>query len=159
MSTTLKTLFFVYKAKVNSKGLAPLIYRLKYNKQSAQLSTGYFIRPKDWLQEKSQVKNTDPNHKVINQHLKDLELKSYSIFSKMFHEGDVYLSTIIDKLKGQEDEQVSLLQLVKICNHRLQERVGTDLRASSYRRHQITETKLVDFVQSLGNVCRQTKVY
>lgn len=100
MSTTLKTLSFLYKAKTNSKGLAPLIFRLKYQKQVAQLSIGYFVKPKDWNQDRSQVKPSDPNHHVINQHLKHLELKSYSLFSQMFHEGEVHLSTIC---KSSED--------------------------------------------------------
>ena len=51
MSTALKTYFFVYKAKTNSKGLAPIMFRLKYNNQIAQLATGYFIKPNDWLKD------------------------------------------------------------------------------------------------------------
>ncbi len=150
MSTTLKVLYFVYKAKTNSKGLAPLIFRLKYNKQVAQLSTGYFIKPKDWNQDKNQVKSSDPSHNVINQHLKDLELKSYTIFSKMFHDGEVYLISIIEKLKGKEDGPITLLQLVKLCNKRIYDRIGTDLKVSSYKKHQVTESKLIEFVHSLG---------
>jgi site-specific recombinase XerD len=150
MSTTLKVLYFVYKAKTNSKGLAPLIFRLKYNKKVAQLSTGYFIKPKDWNQDKNQVKTSDPNHTIINQHLKDLELKSYSIFSKMFHDGDVYLNNIVDKLKGVDDGPITLLKLVKLCNNRLHERVGTDLKHTTYKKYLGTETKIVDFVHSLG---------
>ena len=152
MSTTLKVLYFVYKAKTNSKGLAPLIFRLKYNKQVAQLSTGYFIKPKDWNQDKNQVKSSDANHSVINQHLKDLELKSYSIFSKMFHDGDVYLNNVIDKLKGVDDGPITLLKLVKLCNNRLHERVGTDLKLTTYKKYLGTETKIVDFVHSLGKL-------
>lgn len=150
MSTTLKVLYFVYKAKTNSKGLAPLIFRLKYNKQVAQLSTGYFIKPKDWNQGKNQVKSSDSNHSVINQHLKDLELKSYSIFSKMFRDGEIHLYTIIDQLKGKESGLVTLLQLVKMCNNRLKNRVGTDLKETTYKKYLGTEAKIIDFVTSLG---------
>jgi site-specific recombinase XerD len=150
MSTTLKTLCFLYKAKTNAKGLAPLIFRLKYNKQVAQLSIGYFIKPKDWNQEKNQVKPSNPDAIVINQHLKDLELKSYQHFSKMFHDGEVYLNNIIDKLKGLEDGPITLLQLVRLCNKRLHDRIGTDLRLSSYKKYVVTKKKLIDFVHSLG---------
>jgi site-specific recombinase XerD len=150
MSTTLKTYFFLYKAKINSKGLAPLMFRMRYNKQVAQISTGFFIRPNDWIQEKNLVKNSDPNAAVINQHLKDLELKSYAIFSKMYHDDDVYLNAIIDKLKGVEDGPITLLQLVKLCNDRLKDRVGTDLKFVTYKKHLGTEAKVIDFVHSLG---------
>jgi site-specific recombinase XerD len=150
MSTSLKVLYFVYKAKTNSKGLAPIIFRLKYNKQVAQLSTGYFIKPKDWNKDKSQVRTTDVNYMIINKHLKDLELKSYSIFSNMFHEGNVNLNSIIAQLKGLEEGPVTLLQLVKICNVRIKERVGIDLQVTTYKKYLITESKINEFIKFLG---------
>lgn len=150
MSTTLKTYVFLYKAKLNSKGLAPLMFRIKYQKQVGQVATGYFVKPKDWNQDKKQVKPTDSNAAVINQHLKDLELKSYNIFSKMFHDGDIYVNHIIIKLKGQEDGPITLLQLVKLCNDRLCERIGTDLKQTTYKKYLGTESKIADFVKSLG---------
>ena len=149
MSTTLKTYFFLYKAKLNSKGLAPLMFRIKYNKQVAQLSTGYFIKPKDWLQDKTQVKSSDPNAVVINQHLKDLELKSYSAFSKMFHDETVDLNTIINKLKGIEEGPITLIHLIKLCNKRFQDRVGTDLKFTTYKKYLGTESKVIDFIISM----------
>ena len=91
MSTTLKTYFFLYKAKVNSKGLAPIMFRLRYQQQVVQLATGYFIKPANWVQDKNLVKATDPHATVINKHLKDLEVKSYNIFSKMFQDDDVFV--------------------------------------------------------------------
>jgi site-specific recombinase XerD len=150
MATALKLYFFVYKAKTNSKGLAPIMFRLRYNDQTAQLATGYFIKPKDWIQEKNIVKNTCSNSAVINQHLIDLELKSSNIFSKMFHEGDVFLGNIIDKLKGKEDGPASLLRLVTIFNKRLHERIGVDLNIATYKKYQITEKKLIEYLKYIG---------
>lgn len=150
MSTSLKVMYFVYKAKTNSKGLAPLIFRLKYNKQVAQLSTGYFIKPTDWNKEKCLVKSSDLKHLIINQHLKDLELKSHKIFSKMYHEGDIYLNNIISKLKGLEEGPATLLHLVKICNNRFLDRVGVDLKLTTYKKYLVTESKLIDFVKFTG---------
>jgi site-specific recombinase XerD len=150
MSTSLTTYCFLYKGKQNAKGLAPIMFRIRYRKQVAQLSTGYFINPKDWNQDKNLVKSSEPNSVVINQHLKDLELKSYSIFSKMFHDGDVYLNNIIDKLKGVEDGPIILLQLVKLCNNRIAERIGSEIKLCTYKKYLSTETKLKDFILSLG---------
>mgnify|MGYP003337710943 CR=1 FL=1 len=92
------------------------------------------------------------NHskKSLVKHLKDLELKTYNNFSKMFHDGAVYLNIIIDKLKGREEGPITLLNLVKICNKRLTDRIGIDLRVSSFKKYQATESKLQDFINSLG---------
>jgi site-specific recombinase XerD len=150
MATALKLYFFIYKAKTNSKGLAPIMFRLRYNDQTSQLATGYFIKPKDWVNDKSQVKNTCSNAIIINNHLRDLELKSSNIFSKMFHEGDVYLGNIIDKLKGKEEGPISLLRLVAIFNNRLHTRIGVDLKIATYKKYQITEQKIKEYLKTLG---------
>ncbi len=150
MSTALKTYFFVYKAKTNSKGLAPIMFRLKYNNQIAQLATGYFIKPNDWLKDKCMVKNTCSKALVINQHLKDLELKSNNIFSKMYHESDIYLGNIIEKLKGKEEGPISLLRLVLIFNKRLHDRLGVDLKIATYKKYQITEQKIKEYLKTMG---------
>jgi len=115
-----------------------------------QLSTGYFIQPKDWIQAKNQVKASVPNAVVINQHLKDLELRSYSLFSKMFHDGNVCIETIKSRLKGVEDGPTTLLQLVKLCNKRLYDRIGTDIKEITYKKYQVTESKITAFIHSLG---------
>ena len=150
MSTTLKTYFFLYKAKVNSKGLAPIMFRLRYQQQVVQLATGYFIKPSNWVQNKNRVKLTDPHATVINKHLKDLEVKSYNIFSKMFQDDDVYLKGILEQIKGKTEGPVSLLKLVHQYNQKLNTRVGTDLMIATYKKYLGTETKLTAFVQSKG---------
>lgn len=150
MSTTLKTYFFLYKAKVNSKGLAPIMFRLRYQQQVVQLATGYFIKPSNWVQDKNIVKLTDPHATVINKHLKDLEVKSYNIFSKMFQDDNVYLKGILEQIKGKTDGPISLLELVKQYNQKLKTRVGTDLMIATYKKYHGTETKLTAFIQSKG---------
>lgn len=150
MSTTLKTYFFLYKAKVNSKGLAPIMFRLRYQQQVVQLATGYFIKPSNWVQDKNLVKQTDPHATVINKHLKDLEVKSYNIFSKMFQDGDIYLIGIMEQIKGKTEGPISLLKLVHQFNQKLKTRVGNDLMIATYKKYHGTETKLTAFIQSMG---------
>jgi integrase len=150
MSTTLKTYFFLYKAKINSKGVAPIMFRLRYQQQVVQLATGYFIKPSNWLQEKNVVKATDTHATVINKHLKDLEVKAYNIFSKMFHDDEIYLRAIIEQIKGKTDGPVSLLKLVNQYNQKLRTRVGVDLMIATYKKYRGTETKLLAFIQSMG---------
>jgi len=140
----------LYKAKVNSKGLAPIMFRLRYQQQVVQLATGYFIKPTNWVQDKNLVKQTDPHATVINKHLKDLEVKSYNIFSKMFQDGDIYLIGIMEQIKGKTEGPISLLKLVHQFNQKLKTRVGKDLMIATYKKYHGTETKLTAFIQSKG---------
>jgi len=150
MSSGLKVYFFLYESRTNKKGTAPLILRLKYQNQTAQVSTGFQINPKNWLPEKYQVKSTDKDCKLINQHLNDLKVKVHQHFSAMFQNGDVYLQEIMDCLRGVEHTPVTLLRLVKEYNDRVAARVGIDYKPGTLIKYRITEKKLCDFVESGG---------
>lgn len=150
MSTGLKIYLFVYTAKINKKGLAPIVLRLKYQNQTEQLFTGLKIHPKNWNKEKCIVKPGEPEFKVMNGHLNDLKIKSHQQFSIMFQNENVYLREIIDHFKGKETGPVLLLELAKNYNLKLKERVGIDYKIATYKKYQITEQKLTAFIKSLG---------
>lgn len=150
MSTGLKVYLFVYTAKTNNKGLAPIVLRLKYQNQAVQLFTGLKIHPKNWNKEKCLVKPGEPEFKGMNVHLNDLKVKSHQRFSIMFQNENVYLKEIIDHFKGKETGPVLLLELARNYNIKLKERVGVDYKIATYKKYQITEQKLIAFIKSLG---------
>jgi len=43
-----KVLFYLRKAKTNSRGLAPLQCRITLNSKRKEFSTGYFLDENDW---------------------------------------------------------------------------------------------------------------
>lgn len=150
MSTGLKIYLFVYTAKTNKKGLAPIVLRLKYQNQTEQLFTGLKIHSKNWNKEKCIVKPGEPEFKVMNVHLNDLKLKAHQLFSIMFQNENVYLREIIEHFKGKETGPILLLELAKNYNLKLKERVGIDYKIATYKKYQITEQKLIAFIKSFG---------
>ncbi len=150
MSTGLKIYLFVYTAKTNKKGLAPIVLRLKYQNQTEQLFTGLKIYPKNWNKDKCIVKPGEPEFKIMNVHLNDLKIKAHQQFSIMFQNENVYLREIIDHFKGKETGPILLLDLAKNYNLKLKERVGIDYKIATYKKYQITEQKLIAFIKSLG---------
>jgi site-specific recombinase XerD len=149
MSTGLKIYLFVYTAKTNKKGIAPIVLRLKYQNQTEQLFTGLKIHPKNWNKEKCIVKPGETDFKVMNSHINDLKIKSHQLFSQMFQNENVYLREIIDHFKGKETGPILLLKLAKNYNLKLKERVGIDYKIATYKKYQITEQKLIAFIHSL----------
>lgn len=150
MSTVLKVYFFVYKAKTNSKGLAPIVLRLKYQSQKEQLFTGFSIKPQNWNKDKYLVKNGESKSVEINQHLKDLELIARQQFSLMFQACNVSLKQIVDKLKGTESGPLTLLELASSYNQKLKDKVGIEYKIATYIKYDITAKKLQAFLFSLG---------
>lgn len=150
MSNHLKIYLFVFKAKANKSGKAPLILRLKYLKQTAQISTGYLITPSNWLKDKYRVRKHEKNADIINQHITNLQLKVSSIYSKMYQDGDIYLQKIIDIIKGKEVNTATLMELVSKYNSAIKSRVNHDLRIATYKKYMVTEHKLKDFLFHCG---------
>ncbi len=150
MSSGLKVYFFVYSSKINVKGTAPLIMRLKFQKQTAQICTGFSIRPSNWQSDKYQVRTSENNSSGINQHIKDLQLKVHRLFSQMFQNDEVYLQNIIDNLKGNEQAPLTLKVLVEKYNNVIKERVGVDYKIATYKKYKITESKISDYLHFLG---------
>jgi site-specific recombinase XerD len=150
MSTGIKIYLFVYKAKTNKKGVAPILLRLKYQNQTEQLFTGLKIQPKNWNKEKCIVKPGEPEFKIMNEHLNDLKIKAHQQFSIMFQNENVYLREIIDHFKGKETGPLLLLELAKNYNLKLKGRVGIDYKIATYKKYQITEQKLIAFIKSFG---------
>jgi site-specific recombinase XerD len=150
MSTVLKVYFFVYKAKINSKGLAPIVLRLKYQSQQEQVFTGFSIKPQNWNKDKCLVKNSETKSSEINQHLKDLELIARQQFSLMFQVCNVSLKQIVDKLKGTESGPLTLLELASSYNLKLKDKVGIEYKIATYIKYDITAKKLKAFLLSIG---------
>ncbi len=150
MSTGLKVYLFVYSAKINKKGLAPIVLRLKYQNQTEQLFTGLNINPKNWNKEKYLVKLSEPHSKEMNLHLNDLRLKVHQQFSLMFQNDSVYLKELIEFLKGKQVGPLSLLSLARSYNQKIKEKIGIDYKIATYRKYQITEQKLISFIISLN---------
>jgi site-specific recombinase XerD len=150
MSTVLKVYFFVYKAKTNSKGLAPIVLRLKYQSQKEQVYTGFSIKPQNWNKDKYQVKNGESKAIEINQHLKDLEQIARQQYSLMFQASNVSLKQIIDKLKGTESGPLTLMELASSYNQKLKDKVGIEYKLATYIKYNITAKKLQAFLLSIG---------
>lgn len=150
MSTGLKMYLLLNKSKTNKNGFAPLYLRLKYLKQSVNVSTGYAIEEKYWQPAKGLVKTSCPDAPIINKHVQDLKLKAAECFSKMYQENNVYLGDIIHYLRGTGEQPQTLLSLIKSYNDRLDARVGTDYKRSTVQKYRVTERKLEAFLLSKG---------
>jgi len=69
LNQTFSTLFWLHKAKMNSKGFAPIWARITIDGRRAECSTKKYILPEHWDAEKGEAKTQCPDAKVINDYL------------------------------------------------------------------------------------------
>lgn len=53
---TIKTLFWLYRSKINKEMKAPVYLRIIVNGKKVEVSTGYWIKPDHWNTERQQAK-------------------------------------------------------------------------------------------------------
>ncbi|MEQ9285397.1 MAG: site-specific integrase [Cyclobacteriaceae bacterium] len=108
----LSILFYHYRSKVNSKGLAPIYLRITINGKQAQASTGCSIELTLWDSSKGKVKGRNPSATFINNKLDNFRSEINDIVYKLEKEQKVVSSKrVISILKGEDKENMSLLEL------------------------------------------------
>lgn len=72
MEVNITNLFYIKRAKPNSKGLAPIFQRITVNRQRIEKSTGKYINPELWSTEGPKIKAKTDEARSINNHLDKL---------------------------------------------------------------------------------------
>ena len=91
----MRTLFWLYRSKKNSRGLCPIYLRITTFCKS-EMSTGFFVDPEDWSSEYQSLKPTTPKNREINRALQNLGAKAIEKHNKL---GNVHPAKIILDMK------------------------------------------------------------
>jgi hypothetical protein len=102
MSNNIKILFWLYKARANKQGEAPLMLRVTHNGERAQIHTGLALLSSKWDNGKCKAKGKDQLSEEINKYIHTSTTKLSSLFTEMNEAGDVYLPTLFSKFLGKD---------------------------------------------------------
>src|SRR5690554_6790136 len=106
----LSVLFYLCKAKANSRGLAPLICRVTYGGKRKEFSTGYYIGENDWDSSLQLVVSKSTELKSINTQLNQISQLFIQIFNTLLLEKKAFdVSDIYNRFKGNNEKSVVYL--------------------------------------------------
>jgi len=135
-------LFWLFKAKKNKKGTAPIYLRISYQNERKNIGTGYLIEPERWDVSKNKVKGTQENAKQINEYITETKSRLMGIYNEMLKDGDISISRLIDKFLGKDTNQMTLLELIKFHNDDFNKRIGLDYTYSAFEKYDILRKKI-----------------
>lgn len=145
----MKVLFLIQKAKVNKKGLVPILCRITFHGNRKEFSTGILIQAENWIREKQQVNPKASNSRTTNQRLEQINIQlekiklSLEVQEKNFDAGDIYRLYKGDRLKKE-------MGVVAICtehNEYYKRLVGTELKLVSWQKFENTKYHLRNFIR------------
>jgi multidrug efflux pump subunit AcrB len=141
-------LVWLYKNKLNKKGLAPLYIRVSFSQQRKNIATGYSIAPEQWDINKCKVKGSTHKARQINEYIQQTQSRLISLYNEMLKEGDINLDKLVDRFFGRDTNPMTLMELVKYHNEDFHKRIGIDYTFSTYEKYDILRKKLELFILS-----------
>lgn len=150
LNQTFAVLFWLNKAKVNSKGLVPIWIRITVDGKRAECSTQKQINPDYWNNEKNRVGSNEPNHQAINDFLLMIQAEITKHYNGLLSMKEyVTAEDVKNSYKGVKETKRTLLEIFKQYNHFLSEKVEIDdLSKRRYERYQLLYRKCKAFIKA-----------
>src|SRR5690606_26914108 len=145
-----KVLFYLRKAKTNSRGLAPLTCRITLNKKRKEFSTGYFVLDKHWDASKQLIIAKTTELKSINTQLNQISQLFLQIFNTLLLEKEAFdVDDIYNRYKGDNDRNVTyLLEFYVNYLKRMEQLIGIDMKRSTWKKHENAYLNLKGYIKS-----------
>lgn len=149
LNQTFSILFWLNKAKANSKGLVPIWARITIDGKRAECSIKKQIHPSLWDADGNRAKGKSDEVKTINNYLVMVQAeltKHYNILlsTKEF----VTAEDVKNSYKGIKEEKKTFLELFALYNQKLSERKEIeDLSDGRFKRFKILYGKCADFIK------------
>lgn len=122
--------------------------RVTYKSERKQISTGFLVKEGKWDSIKGRAKGNDDEAKQINEYIRHSTNRLLEIYNEQLKAGGIYLTGIIDKFLGKDEDNMTLMQLVDYHIEQMQLRIGTDYAISTLKKYEVTKNKLLRFLKS-----------
>jgi len=152
MDTNLNLLFWLYKAKKNSSGKAPIYLRITIGGSRAGIACNHFVLPKKWDNKRQHVKGNGDEAEAINDSLKIIRTKLLTTHNAL-KEQELPITAELLKLSylGKGMNAKTMLQAFESHNKQLQQRIGSDVSSSTFRKYETVYRKMKSFISKVFN--------
>ncbi len=153
----MKTLFWIYRSRVDKLGQSPIMLRLIIANEIKNISTGVKINAQAWDAPKQRIKGSDHHAAKLNQELISIEnqlLESY--YSLLKQMDQVKVRFVIDRFQSVTSKPAAktiptLLQMYDLHNEEMAQLVGKVYTNATLIKYQMSKDIMKQFiVDTLG---------
>ncbi len=150
--TQMKTLFWIYRSRVDKMGQSPIMLRLIIANESKNISTGVKINSHTWDAQKQRIKGNDLQVAKLNQVLLAIENQLHDCYYSLLKQMDqVKVRFVIDRyqsliLKPSEKTIPTLLQMYDLHNEEMAQLVGKVYTNATLIKYQISKDIMKQFI-------------
>ncbi len=148
----MKTLFWIYRSRVDKMGQSPIMLRLIIANESKNISTGVKINSHAWDAQKQRIKGSDLQVAKLNQELILLENQLHDCYYSLLKQMDqVKVRFVIDRyqsliLKPSEKTIPTLLQMYDLHNEEMAQLVGKVYTNATLIKYQMSKDIMKQFI-------------
>ncbi|WP_177763157.1 site-specific integrase [Flavobacterium sp. I3-2] len=149
-SKKLSVLFYLSKAKVNTRGLAPLTCRITLDKKRKEFSTGYYVSEDNWDASKQLIISKSIELKTINSQLNQISQLLLQHFNNLLLQKSVFdVNDVYNLYKSNSDTTVTyLLEFYFDYLKRLEKLIGVEIKKATWKKHENAYSNLKGYIQS-----------
>ena len=149
LNQTLSILFWLNKAKTNSKGLSPIWVRITIDSKRVECSTSKQIHPQHWDAKTNQASPKFPEAQSINEYLLLLRSSITRQYNILLASKDyVSAEELKQSIRGEKEEKKTFLQVFNQFRQSLEERKDiADISYGRYLRFNILYNKTAAYIQ------------
>ncbi len=142
-------LFFIKRTKLRKNGEAPIVVRITYGKQSAEIQISRTVPVNHWSQTRCCSTGKGKQAVELNAFIEMVRVKLYKIHQELERQGGFYnVNTIKDSFMGNGVQERTLYSTFKEHNDRCRELIGVDYELITIRRYDNCLKYLMEVVRS-----------
>jgi len=148
MKATISNLFYLKRAKVNSKGLVAIFHRITVNGKRIEKSTSKYIDPAKWSVEGAKMKGASEEARLINGHLDNLKNEVAEAEKYFYNKGErIEYENMKNRLLGVDSRIRTIVPIFKQHNERIKSLIAVDEYADgTLERYETSLSHTIEFM-------------
>ncbi len=143
----MRVLLWLYRAKVNKHGEAPIYVRITVDGNREQFATGCYASPDTWDKDKQRIKGRDEKSKATNNQLTAIKRKLDKIYGEASLVNDLLSAEAVKNYFLQKDEEYAICQVYIKLIGTMKPLVGKEYGKATFNRYVREQKYLKEFIK------------
>lgn len=144
----MKLMFWLYRSKMNRKGLSPLFMRITINGSKTEMSTGLHITSKQWNAKTGLIKGSTAEVSEMNKRIGLLRTEALKVYHSLVEQQlPVTAEFVKSKILEPQTGHKTLLEAVDYHNQLIKSQINIQVSSATITKYESLKSKLSAFIR------------
>jgi len=148
MENNMKLLFWLYRSKMNRKGLSPLFMRITINGSKTEVSTGLHLTGKQWNVKTGLIKGNTAEVSEMNKRIGLLRTEAFKVYHSLVEQQLTVTADLVkNRMLHQQTAHKTILEAIEYHNQILKRQVNINVTSSTLTKYEGLKRKTAAFIR------------